>query len=105
MSHAARTFLDHVRELRLRLFVSVVFFIIGGAAAYAANVPILHTLQLPLHETLYYTTPAGAFNLVMKISVLGGVVLLLPAVVYNVIAFVQPALTKRLTKGEVRFMT
>src|SRR5258708_5928747 len=104
MSHA-RTFLDHVHELRIRLFVSVLFFIAGGGIAYAVNVPILHVLQHPFNQTLYYTTPAGAFNLVMKISILGGVVLVLPALVYNIIAFVQPAMKKRLSKGELRFMT
>lgn len=105
MSRTVHTFSDHLRELRLRLFVSFLFFVAGGAVAYYLNVPILQAIQHSLQQTLYYTTPAGAFNLAMKISLIGGVVFALPALTYNAAAFVQPALRKRFTKGELRLMT
>ena len=105
MSRTARTFSDHLRELRLRLFVSFLFFVAGGVLTYCLNVPILQAIQQSLRQTLYYTTPAGAFNLAMKISFIGGVVFVLPAIIYNAASFVQPALTRRFTKAELRLMT
>lgn len=104
-ARTAGTFSEHLRELRLRLFVTFLFFVAGGVLAYLYNVPILHAIQQSLHQPLYYTTPAGAFNLAMKISLIGGVVCVLPALMYNVIAFVQPALTRKLGKTELRLMT
>lgn len=105
MSRASNTFSDHLRELRLRLLVSFLFFVAGGVLAYFLNVPLLQALQHSFRQTLYYTTPAGAFNLAMKISLIGGIVFALPALIYNVAAFIQPALEKRFTKSELRIMT
>lgn len=104
-ARAAGTFSEHLRELRLRLFVTFLFFVAGGVLAYLYNVPILRAIQQSLHQPLYYTTPAGAFNLAMKISLIGGVVCVLPALMYNTIAFVQPALKHKLGKTELRLMT
>ena len=104
-ARTAGTFSEHLRELRMRLFVIFLFFVAGGVLAYIYNVSILHAIQQSLHQPLYYTTPAGAFNLAMKISLIGGVVCVLPALMYNVIAFVQPALKRTLGKTELRLMT
>ena len=105
MARQPRTFLEHVRELRKRLLVCFLLFVAGGAATYTVRIRILDFIHRPLHQTLYYTSPAGAFNLAMKISLLGGVVLLLPAVTYNVLAFIRPALSKHITKHELRIAT
>ena len=104
-SRTPRTFADHLRELRQRLFVSIGFFLLGGTVAYVVHADLLRVLQQPLHQTLYYTTPAGAFNLTMKLSVLGGVLLLLPVAMYNLAAFVQPALKRQLGRLELQLLT
>jgi sec-independent protein translocase protein TatC len=99
-----QTFLDHVHELRSRVFGSVVAFLVGGGLGYLIHKRLLVMLAHPLHQTLYYTTPTAAFNLVMKVTVLVGVLFLLPVATYNAVAFVQPALVREFTKRTLRFM-
>ncbi len=105
MKRQPPTFIDHVHELRLRLLVSGLAFLIGGGIGYLLHKPLLAALDNPLHQTLYYTTPAGVFNLIMKLAVMVGICFLLPVATYNVIAFVQPALERRLSKRQVRIVT
>jgi sec-independent protein translocase protein TatC len=56
--------------------------------------PILAWLQSPLATDLYYTTPAGGFNFVMKVAAMTGIALALPVLTYQLIAFIWPAMPK-----------
>jgi sec-independent protein translocase protein TatC len=60
---------------------------------------LLVILQRPLNETLYYTTPAGAFSFIIKICTVFGLIVALPVVIYHGFSFFEPlikARTKRL---------
>lgn len=100
-----RTFLEHIHELRKRLFVSGVAFLVGAIVAYIERVRILSYLHQPFNQVLYYTSPAGAFNLAMKISVLGGIIFLLPVLSYNLVSFAQPALTHQFSRRGLRLIS
>lgn len=86
------TMLDHIKELRLRLFVVVGVLVVGGVLGYVFFEPILQWLISPLASSLYYTTPAGSFNFVMKIIAVTGITVAIPVIIYHVIMFVRPAL-------------
>lgn len=88
------TMLDHVKELRLRLFLCVGVLVIGGVLGYVFYEPILQWLKSPLVGDLYYTTPAGSFNFIMKVAVMGGIAVAIPVVVYQMMMFIRPALKK-----------
>lgn len=97
-----QTFYNHLSEIRKRLAWSALFFIIGSSVGYLARDYLITLLKKPLNESLYYTTPAGSFNFVMKISVMVGLSVALPIFVYNLVAFVRPAFTEQLTKKTVK---
>jgi sec-independent protein translocase protein TatC len=101
MASRPRTFLDHLHELRTRLLVSGGAFLIGGIVGYLFHKSLLLALDRSSHQTLYYTTPTGAFNLVMKMCVMLGIVFLLPVLTYNLMAFVQPALKKHFSRRQL----
>lgn len=88
------TMLDHVRELRLRLILTIVVLVAGGIVGYLFFEPILALLKSPLAGELYYTSPAGSFSFVMKIATMVGIALAVPVIIYQIIMFVRPALPK-----------
>lgn len=88
------TMLDHVKELRLRLFVCVVVLIVGGVVGYLFYEPILQWLKSPLAGDLYYSSPAGSFSFVMKVATMAGIAVAVPLIIYQIIMFVRPALPK-----------
>lgn len=99
------TLLDHIRELRTRLLVSVIILVIAGIVAYFFYDQILTILRSPLGAPLYYSNPAGSFSFVMKICTMAGIAVAIPVVVYNLIMFVRPAFKDALPILRVYSMT
>jgi len=93
--------MDHVRELRARVLVCAVILVVGGVIGYLFYEPILQWLRSPLGMDLYYGTPAGSFNFIIKVASMVGVLAAVPFFVYQLITFVQPAFQKRLSRLRV----
>lgn len=91
------TALDHLHELWRRSLICVAVLFVGASAGYIFRQPIINFLQRPLGEQLYYTSPMGSFNFVMQVCLLVGLVVALPIICYNLLRFVEPALSRRLS--------
>jgi len=98
------TFAEHIQELRSRLMWSMLFVAIGAGVGYVLHDKLLIILQQPLHESLYYTTPTGAFSFIMKICAVFGLVVALPAMLYHSFAFFEPLLNRRLRRSIVLYV-
>lgn len=96
---------DHIRELQMRVLVSVIALIIAGVTVYAFYEPLLALLRSPLGAPLYYTSPAGSFAFVMKICFMGALAVTIPIIVYNLIMFVRPVFEKNLPLKRVYITT
>jgi sec-independent protein translocase protein TatC len=90
--------MEHVRELRGRLLWTFAVFLVGAVIGYLIRSEVIGYLQRPLHEALYYTTPTGSFEFVMKVCGIVGLIAALPVLVFNFLRFIEPALPRRLTK-------
>lgn len=98
------TFMDHVRELRNRLFAVALFFLIGAGLAYPFFDKISALLMAPLENNqLVYLTPAGAFSFIIKVCMYVGLVLALPAIIYNIYRFVVPAMKKSTARTAFKY--
>jgi sec-independent protein translocase protein TatC len=95
------TFLEHVHELRRRLMWPALAFVVFGSLGYLFHVAIIEFLQRPLHQTLYFTTPAGNFNFIMKVCVIFGITVAIPLLIYNLVTFVEPAIHKLLRRRAI----
>ena len=93
-NNARPTFLDHISELRTRLFWSAFSFVTGGAIGYFLNSSILALLLKPLNQPLFYSSPAGGFDFVFKISLFFGFVVSIPVFTYHIIKFIEPILSE-----------
>lgn len=102
-SPKAQPFSEHVRELRQRLIYSVATLFLGSAIGYAIHQPLFRLIKRPLHEQLYYTTPMGGFNAIIKISILFGLIVTVPVFVYQLGKFLGPAFKHRIRATRIIF--
>jgi sec-independent protein translocase protein TatC len=93
-------FLDHLEELRWRLFKVLIAlvggFVLGFGLLSTKSIDLLNYLQRPLQATipdqLVYTSPTDPFNVVISASLGLGFLLALPVICYQIWAFMSPAL-------------
>lgn len=95
-------FLDHLEELRWRLFrcaIALAVTIVGSFAVLVAKkFDIIAILARPVqpyvHGTLIATHPSELFGITMDVSIALGVVLASPVLAWQIWAFLSPALYK-----------
>ncbi len=86
----------HIKELRTRLFVIVLIFIVGSMIAYMYRDPLIALLLGPLQgQKLSYLTPGGGFSFIFKVVMWGGIALSLPFAIYMLYGFISPILPQR----------
>lgn len=93
--------MDHIRELRTRLFVCAAVLIIGGVVGYLFYTPILEWLRTPLGTNLYYSSPAGSFNFIVKVSSMIGILAAVPFIIFQLIMFIQPVFKEKLSMKRI----
>ena len=85
------TFVEHLEELRKRIVISILSFLVASLIAYYFRDWIFAVITKPV-GTLVFLTPTEAFMAYIKISLLAGIVLSSPVIFYNLWAFISPAL-------------
>jgi sec-independent protein translocase protein TatC len=90
-AQALPTFLDHVHELRRRLFWVVAVVVVASAVSYGFINDILGLLTAPLGDKqLYYLTPAGGLTFAIKLCTFVGFVVGVPVLMYHLYRFFEP---------------
>jgi sec-independent protein translocase protein TatC len=85
---------DHLGELRSRLFKVILAVAAGSAIGYYYAVDVRNFLILPLAgRTLQVLGMGDAFVIQIKISIVVGIILAMPVLLYQLWAFVAPGLT------------
>ena len=92
--------LEHLRELRRRMVIATTAVVLGAIVAFIFRSWILDVLVRPYEratgeDTLAFFEVGEAFSVSMKVGLFGGVVLTSPIWLYQLWAFVVPALSKR----------
>ncbi len=90
------TLVEHLSELRRRIFICVLAVVAGGVLGFwqAPNIIVLLLQPLPGQKVVFLSLSAG-FMLYLRIAIVCGVVLGLPVILYQTWAFVAPGLTER----------
>jgi sec-independent protein translocase protein TatC len=104
-SQAQLTFSGHINELRKRLALPGVMLLVGGMVGYAFHAKIIDFIKAPLNQDLYYTTPAGGFNFIMKVCFILGITLAVPTLIYGVVSFIEPAVEKKISRKLISMVT
>jgi sec-independent protein translocase protein TatC len=92
------TLVEHLEELRQRLFVCLGALVVGFVATYAIHKHLLHWLNRPLPAHVGKPITFGVaepFLTVMKLCLMGSLVLTLPVLLWQLWAFLAPAVDER----------
>src|SRR5262245_34370528 len=85
---------DHLTELRSRLFRAIIAVAIGSAIGFYFATDVRKILQVPLGGLPLQVLGVGdAFIIQVKIALVIGIILAMPVLLYQVWAFVAPGLT------------
>ncbi|MDA0988569.1 MAG: twin-arginine translocase subunit TatC [Chloroflexi bacterium] len=92
----------HLDELRRRLIISVVVLVVATSAAFVFHPTIFRFLMAPAQgfeslrdNQLIFTQATEMIGITMKVSLMGGLVLASPIILFQVIMFVAPGLTSK----------
>ncbi len=87
---------DHLEELRMRIFYSLGGVMIGVVGCFFAVKPIVRFLQVPAGSAHFVQLSPGEFFFVsLKVAAYSGLVLASPWVLYQIVQFVLPGLTRQ----------
>jgi sec-independent protein translocase protein TatC len=86
---------DHLAELRRRIIWSVLAIAVGGVVGFALFDPLFHFLRAPVPAGIPFivTSLGDAFAIRLRISLVTGIVLAMPVILWHVWRFVAPGLT------------
>ena len=109
--------LEHLRELRKRVVRSAIAISIAGIIGWVFYTPIITTLAKPVCDlksaqesgadncgALYINGVLGPLNLHIKVAILTGLLLAAPIWLYQLWAFIAPALHKREKRNSILFI-
>ena len=116
-SRGTMPLLDHFRELRTRIVKSALFIFIFAAVGWVYYNDIIATLSAPVCDlraaqesgsaecgALFISGVLGPLNLQLKVSFLTGVIISAPFWLFQLWAFIAPALTRREKRNSVLFI-
>ena len=101
------TVTEHLEELRRRIIISLAVIIAVTLASFPASSTILKILKYPsagFIERLVYFAPEEAFLLYMRVSFVAGLIISFPVIMFQLWAFLSPAIEERIKKHALLFV-
>jgi sec-independent protein translocase protein TatC len=97
------TLVEHLSELRRRVFISIVAIALGGVIGFWKAPDVIALLLRPLDPCcggkVQLLALGSGFLLYAKIALVAGIAIGLPVILYEIWAFVAPGLTPRERRG------
>lgn len=83
--------IEHLRELKRRVFFVALAVGIGSVLAYSVERTLLDWLLRPSHgQNFIYTSPMGGINFLFGVCLDIGLIFSTPFIIYNILAFLKP---------------
>lgn len=87
---------DHLDELRQRIFYALIAVVIGVVGCFLVVKPIVRLLEVPAQGVKFLQLAPGEYFFVsIKVAGYSGILLASPFILYQLIQFVLPGLTRR----------
>ena len=104
-SSAYLTLIEHLREVRIRLFWIVSCIVIVTSIGYTIQNHIIAFLMHPLgSQKLVYLTPIGGFNFIFKVALYFGIVVSIPVIIYQLYRFLEPLMGRQYKKSVLFYL-
>lgn len=94
-SDARLSIVEHLTELRVRLFISALVLVVAFGVLYVFNEDLLNILLEPLapeYRSLLALSPTEPFLVTLKVVIGAAVLVTLPVLLYQLYAYVVPAI-------------
>ncbi len=90
------TLTGHLAELRKRIIISAIFFLLGAFVAYGFSDPIIRDMtDLAKDIKFVFISPAELLLANFKIALIGGLIIAAPLLIIQIWLFVSPGLNKK----------
>jgi sec-independent protein translocase protein TatC len=90
------SFFDHLEELRQRIFYSLIVVVVAVIGCFLAVKPLVQLLEVPARGIKFLQLAPGEYFFVsIKVAGYSGLVLASPFILYQIMQFVLPGLTRR----------
>jgi sec-independent protein translocase protein TatC len=87
---------DHLEELRMRIFYGLIAVAVGAIACFIFVRPLVRLLEAPAQGVKFLQLAPGEFFFVsIKVAGYTGILIASPFILYQIIQFVLPGLTRR----------
>jgi sec-independent protein translocase protein TatC len=87
---------DHLEELRRRIFYALIAVAVGIIGCFSAVKPIVQLLEVPAQGVKFLQLAPGEYFFVsLKVAAYSGLLVASPFILYQIIQFVLPGLTRR----------
>lgn len=87
---------DHLEELRMRIFYALIAVILGVIGCFIFVKPLVKILEVPAQGVKFLQLAPGEFFFVsIKVAGYSGILIASPWILYQIIQFVLPGLTRR----------
>jgi len=105
--------MDHLKELKNRLFKSAIGLVIGGIGGWILYDPVLSALKEPVDRisehtggtsSVNFSSIASPFDFKLQLSLLIGAVISSPVWIYQLWAFITPGLTQKERRYTLGYM-
>ena len=91
---AGMTIIEHLEELRARLIKILLALAAGTSLSFIFTTPIMQLLIAPAGIKPIFLRPTEMFLTYFRVAMLAGVMLAMPAIVYQLVRFAWPGLEK-----------
>ncbi|MCA9324676.1 twin-arginine translocase subunit TatC [Candidatus Saccharibacteria bacterium] len=92
-------FLEHLLELRRRVFIVSASVVGWSFVAYAFEQQIVHWLLKPANgQQFIYTTVGGGIDFLFRVCLYVGIVLSIPIIIYQMLRYLQPVIGQHPTR-------
>lgn len=93
--HKRTPVLEHLYELRKRLFYVFIVFILGSSVVYFFQERIVNYLLKPSNNQQFiYTNPGGGIAFLFQICFYGGALIAIPFAIYEIVEFLAPLISQ-----------
>ncbi|MCL2923421.1 MAG: twin-arginine translocase subunit TatC, partial [Trichodesmium sp. MAG_R04] len=87
---------EHLEELRMRIFYSLIAVVVGIIGCFILVKPIVKFLEIPAQGVRFLQlAPGEYFFVTIKVAAYSGILLASPFILYQIVKFVLPGLTTR----------
>jgi sec-independent protein translocase protein TatC len=90
------SFFDHLEELRSRIFYALLAVVAGALGCFTVVRQLVSLLEVPAKGVKFLQlTPGEYFFVSIKVAGYGGILVATPVILYQIIQFLLPGLTRR----------